>query len=178
MDIATFRRWEVAIYRNCSCCSCVLGTRSSIQKTIEIFVKAGPSSYCFKSVVHIILYSIRLSINFLINKEVDVISQHLLTSFRITTFYIYFCKQQGFENNEPNITTAPCLFRVPCPRTHGCGSLIFVDPEGGEKAMNDTLGSSALWWKPSGLSLRFHWLEQVPWWTAPMIMRSCNPASY
>lgn len=123
---------------NCSCCSCMLAMKSSIQKIIEIFVKEGPSSYCFKSVVHIILCYIRLSINFLINKEVDFISQHLLTSFRITRFYIYFCKQQGFESNKLNVTTAPCLIQVPCPRTHGCASLIFMEPEGGEKARNDT----------------------------------------
>lgn len=174
MDITTFRRWKVARYRTCSCCSCVLAMKSSIQKIIEIFVKEGPSSYCFKSVVHIILCYIRLSINFLINKEVDSISQHLLTSFRITRFYIYFCKQQGFESNKLNVTTAPCLFQVPCPRTHGCGSLIFM--EGGGKATNDTPSSSALWWKLSGLSLRFHWPEQIPGLTAPTIMRSCSSA--
>lgn len=154
MDTTTFRRWKVAIYRTCSCFSCVLAMKSSIQKIIEIFVK-----------------EVR-SINFLINKEVDSISQHLLTSFRITRFYIYFCKQQGFESNKLNVTTAPCLFQAPCPRTHGCGSLIFM--EGGGKATNDTLGSSALWWKLSGLSLRFHWPEQIPWLTAPTIMQSCN----
>lgn len=170
------QKMEGSHMQNCSCCSCVLVMKSSIQKIIEIFVKEGPSSYCFKSVVHIILCYIRLSINFLINKEVDFISQHLLTSFRITRFYIYFCKQQGFESNKLNVTTVPCLIQVPCPRTHGCASLIFMEPEGGEKARNDTLGSSTLWQKLSGLSLRFPWPEQIPLLTAPTIMRSCNSA--